>query len=657
MIIMTLYVSGQQTDTATRVHILSHVEIRAEQQVEGFTFYRGNKLSTTEDILSKLPGVNLIKRGAFGLEPVLRVYSSNQINLTIDGMKMYGACTDKMDPVSIYVEPNSIDAIQVYHGASGTETGSTIGGSLNLQLKQPDFNCHRTLRLQAAQSYSSANKGFCGNFSIETSRNKLALRLSGVYRKANNYKASDATEIPYSGYNKYGVNTGIAYKPNKKNTLRIDYLYDLGKQIGFPSLTMDVGKAVAHIASATHFFQPLNGIIQSAETKVYFNTVYHSMDDTHRPNVIIHMDMPGWSETIGFWHQLKVKKNRHIMNLRLDGHRAYTRADMTMYVPTEKPMFMQTLPTNNINNCGLHVNYIYSKDSLYFISGAIRVDYYRQWAEYTIGALQWEVMDHDITVPQQDMLKNISVAHNRKLNKWINLQQTVSYGERLPSSNERYGFYLFNRLDGFDYIGDPELVPEQAIQAEVQLKINRRDHSWFLQYYYHYINNYIYPYQLENYSPMTIGARGTKSYTNINYATVQGFEFGGQWEISEQWVYIVNGKFAYASTHSATPLAQVMPYKTQQAIRYKHRLLLVQTEYDIALAQKRINHQSGEESTPAFQLMNIRTSKNITIKKHIIQIGLACENVWDKNYREHMDWGSIPRTGRNWLINLGILIL
>lgn len=45
---------------------------------QAFNFYKTNKLASTEDILSRMQGVNLIKRGAFGLEPTLRNYSTGQ---------------------------------------------------------------------------------------------------------------------------------------------------------------------------------------------------------------------------------------------------------------------------------------------------------------------------------------------------------------------------------------------------------------------------------------------------------------------------------------------------------------------------------------------------------------------------------------------------
>ncbi|MDZ7648357.1 MAG: hypothetical protein U5K54_14875 [Cytophagales bacterium] len=93
-----------------RTLYLSEVVVNSTIQ-EGDTlqnFFRANKSATTEDILSRLQGVYLIRRGNYGQEPMLRGMTGGQINLTIDGMKMFGACTDKkLNPVSTQIEPQN----------------------------------------------------------------------------------------------------------------------------------------------------------------------------------------------------------------------------------------------------------------------------------------------------------------------------------------------------------------------------------------------------------------------------------------------------------------------------------------------------------------------------------------------------------------------
>jgi iron complex outermembrane receptor protein len=125
-----------QTDTLS-TKLLKELTIQDKGNLP-FTFYQSSKLATTEEILGRMEGVNLIRRGPYGMEPTLRHYNAGQINLSIDGMRLYGACTDKMDPTSVYVEPINLEGISAAHGAHGNFQGSSIGGNINLKLKGPN---------------------------------------------------------------------------------------------------------------------------------------------------------------------------------------------------------------------------------------------------------------------------------------------------------------------------------------------------------------------------------------------------------------------------------------------------------------------------------------------------------------------------------------
>ena len=82
-----------QENDSIKTKLLSEVIIQGVKTEDDTlqNFYRANVAATTESILSKMKGVTLIRRGAFGQEPVLRGLSNGQLNVTIDGMKIYGA--------------------------------------------------------------------------------------------------------------------------------------------------------------------------------------------------------------------------------------------------------------------------------------------------------------------------------------------------------------------------------------------------------------------------------------------------------------------------------------------------------------------------------------------------------------------------------------
>lgn len=650
LIVQSLWGQTAPKDSITKVVHLNEVticECNADED-QSFDFYKSNKLATTEDILSRMQGINLIKRGAYGLEPTIRNYNSAQSNLTIDGMKIYGACTDKMDPVSIYVEPGNLSSIQVAHGAAGTMNGSNIGGQINMQLKEPTFNCHSNINGHISQSYLSVNNAYYTSAAFQQSYKRVAYRVNGTYRKAGDYKAGGNLVIPYSGFEKYNLGTSVLFKITSKQFLKFDYLGDWGKNIGYPALPMDVGTANAQIFSLAHQLEFKNKFFTNNELKFYTNNITHQMDDTHRSNVPMHMDMPGWTQTSGFYNELSSNDK---LKIRVDFHTVYARADMIMYPVGEPLMYLQTLPENNMNNAGLAANYKFDFNHAQQIILNGRIDYYLQSANVGAGSKQWKVFNTDITQELNDILKNGNIAYLKTFNNKFSAKISAGYSERLPSSNERYGYFLYNRQDQYDYVGNLLLKPEQSYQTELTIKHTLKKIEYSATAFYHHINNYIYAYRLNDMGPMTIGAFGLKTYQNIDYAISKGFEFNLKAKLSEKFSFINSAKFVYAQTNTGKALPLIPPFKMQNALRYSTNLIQFQVEYDYALSQNRINDDYGDIASPQFHLFNARASKNIRIKSTLLQVSLACENIFDISYREHLDIGQIPRFGRNFLIN------
>lgn len=646
---------SQTTDKDSLVKTVELEEvciIKDGDKNQAFGFFRSSKLASTEDILARMPGVNLTRRGAYGLEPGLRNYNGTQSNLVIDGMRMYGACTDKMDPVSIYIEPGNLQSIEVAQGASGAQAGSTIGGQINMKMREPEVNCHSRFKGVLAQSYMSVNNGYNGNFNFEQSSAKWAYRLSATYRTAGNYMAGGDSLIEHSGYSKANVSGNVLYQVNQKHRLKFDVLGDWGRNIGYPALPMDVGRADAGIYALTHNLTINKGVFKQNELKVYYNSVYHEMDDTQRPDAPMHMDMPGWSQTFGFYNELSGRGN---LKLRVDYHQAYTRADMTMYPPNEAEMYMQTLPENNLHDVGIAAGKTFQFQAQQQVLLNFRMDFYAQAAVDGFGASQWTVYNEDVTLTQNNLLKNASLGYSKKIKQHSHLLFTLAYGERIPSSNERYGYYLFNRQDMYDYLGNQHLKPEQSIQGELRFEQKFKRIEYHVNLFYHHNLNYIYAYRLDGYSQMTIGALGLKTYKNISYAVTQGFEAGAKASLGESFFYIANLKYVFAQTYEGKALPLVPPFKLQHALRYTYRFYQFQLEHDYGAAQNRINVDFGDKATPAFNVVNLRASRNFIIKSKVLQLALACENVFDLLYHEHLDIAQVPRFGRNLTINLNFI--
>ncbi len=93
--------------------------------------------NATEDLMDRIPGADFIQRANFAWEPVIRGMNGGQVGLVIDGMKVVGACIDRMDPTSAYVEVENLERLELTKGGFDLNTGSQIGGSINLMTEKP----------------------------------------------------------------------------------------------------------------------------------------------------------------------------------------------------------------------------------------------------------------------------------------------------------------------------------------------------------------------------------------------------------------------------------------------------------------------------------------------------------------------------------------
>ena len=94
---------------------------------------QSKSLGSIDEFLQQSPKVDMIKRGAYAWEPILNNMPSERTLVTIDGMRIFGACTDKMDPITSYVEVSNLEEATIVSGQEGGCFGNTIGGSIDLK--------------------------------------------------------------------------------------------------------------------------------------------------------------------------------------------------------------------------------------------------------------------------------------------------------------------------------------------------------------------------------------------------------------------------------------------------------------------------------------------------------------------------------------------
>src|SRR5690554_827577 len=517
------------SDSLGLINLSEVVIIRAN---DGLNHQKQRKpLSTLDGFLESSRSINMIKRGAYAWEPTMNNMASERLAVTIDGMQIFGACTDKMDPVTSYVDVSNLSEAQIGSGQQGSVFGNTIGGGINLKLDKGNFK-PTGWNGSLETSYETNNKMRVFGGELNYSDEKFYVNTDVIYRKADNYKAGGNEEVKYSQFEKYNfsVNTGLKLSDDK--SIAATLIYDEARDVGYPALTMDVSLARAIIGSVSYHQDTLFGKFNNWETKVYYNDIEHVMDDTTRPDVVIHMDMPGWSETGGFYTQANLNKEKNHFMFKLDGYYNKSYAEMTMYPvnPNEQPMFMLTWPDVRTKNVGF-----YAEDHIDFNESSLklstRLSYHSNTVEDDFGLNSLKIFYPNMERTNSRFLKSFSSQYHKALGDF-HLNGGLSYGERAPSVSEGYGFYLFNSFDNHDYIGDPNLKTERSTDVNLSITYKKPIFEVTAAANYFHIFNYIIGKVDGDLSAMSIGADGVKVYENLDYARMFNASLSGRYSIS-----------------------------------------------------------------------------------------------------------------------------
>lgn len=609
-------------------------------------------LATVDQYLQQSPKIDMVKRGAYAWEPLINGMTTERTVITIDGMRIFGACTDKMDPVTSYVEVSNLSDATISSGQQGACHGNTIGGSLDLKRNQNPFD---NLGWQATvnSGYETNNQQKIIGGSINYADSTFYVDTDAMYRDAENYKAGGGNEILYSQFKKFNVSSTVGAILSQKHLLEGSIIYDKATDVGYPALPMDVSLAEALITSLKYHYTFQNRKLKTWETKLYYNTITHTMDDTTRPEVAIHMDMPGWSDTYGWYSTLNGKFSNHHITVNSNGFYNKSVAEMTMYPenPNENLMFMYTWPDVRTFYTGFYAEDIWELNchSNLTFSTALGSHSNTIASEFGLHSLQIFYPNADDT--KSHFLKSFSGAYSYDKNGWTN-RISVGYGERAPSVSEGYGFYLFNSFDGFDYIGNPNLKNENSFEAAISIGKKKEKWNVKLTSSYFLIHNYIIGLPTSTVAPMTIGANGVKIYSPLDFATIFSTDFQLNYQISNKFDWNSNLKYTLGKDNHNDGLPFMSPFAYKTSLLYRNGRFNLQITLLGNTTQTEFNSFHGEDKTPSYAIVNCNAGYKFYIEKTSLSLNAGIENIFDKNYSTFSDWRNIPRMGRNIYLNI-----
>lgn len=595
-----------------------------------------------DQYLAFLPQISIQRRAAMAGEPLVQGMGMKRYEFRIADVPVLPACTDHMDPANTYIEPEALQNVAVRFAQSGGEFTMVhfIPDSPRMGPKQTMWT--------GQLSYGSVNREVRAYVRSQYQSPTLGFIIDGTYRRAANYRAGGGELIDPSGFRKWNYRIHGIAQLNPQFRLSGVFIGDDGYDIGFAALPMDTRYDRLRLGNLALQYKPVHQTwLREAVFQVFGSRVDHYMDDWKRP-VPVHMDMPGHTRVLGGKLTLHSAIAGVPTKIATEYRSEYVHAEMVMYAPDATPMWMPTWPEMSRSVWSVvGQSYVPIAGWGTFIPHAeISVAQTRLQRADEIAVLQGLVGDFSPERFQYAWSGGIALESN--ILEAVETSFQLLYQQRLLHQSELYGFYLFQSQDGYDYLGNPRLQPEQRWHASAQVSYNYGSGMLLAAVYGNWFERYVAA-QSVDLPPMTIGSHGVKQYRNAGKAWNLGLNLAGWIELLSHFTagFILKGETGRRS--DGMPLPGMAPWTLQMIARYQPENWWIEVQGEIVAANENVARWAGETPDPGYMVWNAEIGWQAF---SAVRVMLGCENVFDQQYHRFSDWNDLPAPGRN--IYLGI---
>jgi len=672
LLFFSMFSRAQKIDTTINI---SGYEIVAEKTLTDETIIINDNNKSKEDvgkILKQNPNINIIKRGNYATDPVIRGFKADQLQLLSDGfMQTNPACPNRMDAPSSHINLGDLKNIEIIKGPYSVQYGMNTGGVVNFIAFGPKASKEFQVKGNIGLFYHTNGNSKDGNINLQISDQKYFIKLFGGMKDFGNYKSGDGTEILSSfKHNDFGAQA--AWFLNQNHQIILDWKQSHARDVLFAALPMDGDYDNSNTGALRYLYHNSDNKINRIELKAYGNWIDHQMSNSRRPNTVI-LDAVSnlQSQTMGGRGELNYQiNNQHNLLFGVDykaigkqGNRERTvyKNPCTGMVMDPPAQFTDAIWQNSKqNDLGVFMESNSYLNQKWLWKAGIRLD-------IVSSDILEPAADFKALYPDLGKTNDMAFMANSRLQYHFSdeslLEWSIGYGQRAPELIERYINHLAVGMDAYEYVGNPNLKMEQNFQNDLRFRFEKQKFQLEASVFYSMLSNYIQA-NLDTtlsrkYSPC-MEPKNAKRYENVDQALMYGGEIMANFNI---WKGLnVYGNWAYTQGENITmdePLAEIPPMEINTGLKYQADKWNATFNTRFVSAQDRISVTFNESASDAFQVFDFSAYYHVWKG---LSLSLNVENIFDENYVEHLSRAyknQIPGTnmiyfepGRNFILGL-----
>ncbi|WP_127470672.1 TonB-dependent receptor domain-containing protein [Thiomicrorhabdus aquaedulcis] len=599
--------------------------------------------SETGTALRQIPGVDAARMGGHGVDLNIRGQQSSQLNVLIDGAKIEGGCPNRMDPPTAYAELSSFDSVTVIKGVNSVTYGAGgSGGTVLFERNAPTFEAGKPYNGEINMGTSSNGLTSDLNATVAAGGKQGYIVLQGSKKSADNYTDGNGKEIN-SSYESQQGHIDLGWTPSENHELRLSHENTLVEDALFQGAFMDSPVSDGTTSRLRYKGQKISDAVQAIEVDLYQSTVDHTMNnfELRTPlNPAQLSEVISDVETTG----AKVKLTSMIGHTQLDYGVQLESLDKTAVLynrVNDKSVFNMWPNVLQETKSVFAESTSFFKDQQKVILG-LRYDAVSTQAKDAKTATESNqtaiklyndaYIDYSGDTQTEEANVNGLLRYERVLDHNITVFSGLSRTHRYPDATEQF----MAKGGTGQWIGNPDIKPEQHNQLDIGLSQATKTHSWGVSAFYDSVSDYILRDLSQN-QPEAIKSTlpaGSVVYVNKD-ATLYGLEIEGALQASQR--VKVGGNISLTKGTNETDnrnLSNIAPLAGNVYALYQATDWSAGTRFNFATAQTETNALAKELETNGWSTLDVygdyKINKSVTLAAGV-------DNLFDQAYETYLN--------------------
>jgi len=612
-------------------------------------------ISTIDETLKNQFYVTFQKSGDYSSEPYIRGRGNKGVPIYLEGLRLNGAHPDSTNLF------NMIDAqeIDVYRGASGAALGmGAMSGGIMVKYKTPKFTNSNDFKnesfINTKASFLSTS-GYTSTLGTTFYNQFINFSLSGGISDYDNYDDAKGDEVLHSKYDTSHYNVATAIKTGDDSYIYARFMKDKASSQDPFSRYQNAGvwfyRDRPNDEAKTYFIgykkKEWYGF-EDLDLQAFKSDIHYDMNTKKEATPPYATELFRESKTRGIKFSAKKELNE---NHLLSFSTSYSKMKITNGVRKWNGASNSWTPwmsafgitEGEVKNFGLKLNDDFSYGKSFYTIGfnyeSVKRDVNSNinttaLSSFVPAALLAQVQQID--THKRDNLFSFNFKAGYEFSQAFIPYVKLSNSQRTPYFNEAFGN---NPSNG-------SMVPNQTLENEKVWGIDVGADGKYNSFYYTsalYYQRYSDYIELVKTGYMTTAATPLpiKRYTNLDKAIIYGAELMGGYGLGDDLFAEASYLYTYGQNEdNDTPLAFIAPQRLTLSLSQKRQKgLSWRIEEVFVDHQNRVSSVNGEVKTPGYSLTNASVSYNFSKLGFLkdATFGLEINNIFDKEYREHLD--------------------